>query len=156
MPENHEDLAKRRNRIAKEIEGCKFNPLDADLLNPNKVKGTTVINRDIIVQDMLKLVHVCDMDSCFKEIMRIRLMYPDQAIEMFMLLGNRHGIRLSTILQMEQYAKDKVVEYLKKHTLQDAINQFNLSGAKDAVDIKNKMASEKDVIKGIDDIITAT
>lgn len=150
MPENHDDVADKRNRIASHLEGSKFKAIKGSDIDPTKPTGTTVINRDIILQDMLKLVHVAPMDSCFKEILRIRLTYPDQALEMFMMLGNRHGIRLSTILQMEQYAKDKIVEYLKKSSLQDAINEFNAMHGKDSTDIKNKMASEKDIIKGID------
>lgn len=143
---NHEDLANKRNRVAKHLEGKNFKPMKASDIDPTKSKGRVEINRDILLQDMLKLISVVPMDGAFKEILRIKLTYPDYAVELFMNLGVKYGIRLQTIYEMEEFAKEKIIEYLKKNSLQDAINAFNADKNKDVVEIKNKMASEKTII----------
>jgi hypothetical protein len=158
MSDNSENLVNKRNRIALHLEGNKFKAVSASDMGADaktRELPTTVIDKDLLLQDMLKLISVTPMEDAFKEILRIRITYPDNAVQIFMAFGNKHGIRLATIFQMEEYAKEKVIEFLKKNEIQDAIGKFNADQGGSAVDIKNKMASEKGIVDGNGNAITA-
>ena len=139
MRENLDNLLKKRNRIAKHV-GEK--PKTASEVGFNLNANTTVINRDILLDDFLKLITVAPIEPFLKEILRIRVMYPDAAIRIYMHLGNKHGVRLHDILELETVAKRRVIDYLKGNEMQATIDKFNIDHGKDAVDIKNKAASE--------------
>jgi len=117
-----------RDAVAREI-GDKGNRVD---LTPNFENGTMVVEHMQVLNQMLKAVATTAMEDGFKEILVIRLTnHRDESTKILMRYANTHGIRLTEILKMEEYAKEKVRDHLAKESLNEIVGRFNMDKTED-------------------------
>ena len=120
MAKNIKDQNKRLKEIAKHV-GQDHKGLE----DPNVSKGTKVIDHMVELKKMLSLISVVPMDSHYKEIMRIRLTHTKEESTMILMkYATKHGVRWKMLLDLEQEAVQKVKDYLKKTSIDDAVGQF--------------------------------
>jgi len=121
MPQNTNDINKKLDSIkrhAGDIENQK-------VADPTKDRGRVVVDHMKTLADMLRIISVTPMEDHLKEIMRIRLTHTrDESSMILMKYATVHGVRLKLLLDMETEAIEKVKDYLKKSSLDDAIGEF--------------------------------
>jgi hypothetical protein len=133
--DNPEKLKDKRNELANHL-GDKGNQVD-DVIKSDKNKKRIEINREEILNQLLKAIELTPMDELCKHVLRVRLTAKEPSLEL-MYAARLAGIKFQEVLKIEEYAKSKVSEFLKKHSIQDIVNDFN-QNSRNARDLKQKM-----------------
>lgn len=121
MPESQEFLKDKRDNVARHLDPSQPGKV---IEQPKSGIPPLVISHEKNLNQMLKAIELTPMDEFYKQILRIRLTHKNSGYSL-MCAARIAGIKFSEVLQIEEYAKEKVKDFLKKHSIQDIVNDFN-------------------------------
>ena len=98
---------------------------------------TLTIDHVKCMNEMIKAIAMTPMDDYLKGLLITRLRNPTMGL---WEIAARYGVRIHILLELEEEAKEKVKDYLRKTSLNEAIAKFNSSeNSVKSTDLKNKI-----------------
>ena len=135
--DSRESVNKEKIRISKNLGKFDDKPTEVK-------KAPREINHEDVLNQMLKAIKLTPMEDGFKAILILRLTSTDPSKQL-LHYATKHGIRFKEILEMEQYAKDKVKAFLKSSSLDDIVQNFNQNSRNSSDLIENVSVNLDDI-----------